>query len=291
MFGLSTVNLVIMWTGTGLLAVFLILFLVSLKHKNFFDPLSEDDYPLKEIYFIGYYIMEKTGYSYKSKKDRELRKELSVLYGEQYTEYYLRAVYAERVTFFIVLFLLGFVLYGLVNDITICIFLWALSFLAFYYFGIEPGNKVKRRSEDMMHDFTNVVSKLALFINAGMIMKEAWKEVANAEDTLIYQEMRIAVEEMKNGKSEGEALYTFGVRCMVPEIKKFTSTIVQGIQKGNAELSYMLQQQSKEVWNIKRQNIKRVGELAANKLMIPMFIMFAGILILVIVPVFTNMGV
>ncbi len=288
--GLSIVNLVVMGIGTGLLIIFLITFLLSLRHKELFDVLQEEEYPLKEIYCVGYYIMEKIDYSYKSKKDRELRKELSILYGTQYVEYYLRVVYAQRVTFFVCLFLLGFSMYGIANDITVSILLWGFAGLAFYYFGTEPKNKIKKRSESMMHDFTNVVSKLALFINAGMIMREAWEEVAKAEDTLIYQEMRIAVEEMSNGKSDTEALYSFGVRCMVPEIKKFTSTIVQGIQKGNTELSYMLQQQSKEVWNIKRQNIKRIGELAANKLMIPMFIMFAGILILVVVPVFGNIG-
>lgn len=288
--GLSTMDLVMMGIGTGLLVVFLLLFFLSLRHRELFDVLEEKDYPLKEIYCLGYYIMEKTGYSYKGKSDRKLRKELSVLYGEQYTEYYLRVVYAQRVTFFVCLLLLGFEMYGIANDIMVSVLIWGFAGLAFYYFGTEPSNKIKKRTEEMMKDFTNVVSKLALFINAGMIMREAWEEVAMAEDTLIYQEMRIAVEEMKNGRSEAEALYTFGMRCMVPEIKKFTSTIVQGIQKGNTELSYMLQQQSKEVWNMKRQNIKRVGELAANKLMIPMFIMFFGILILVVVPIFGNLG-
>lgn len=50
-----------------------------------------------------------------------------------------------------------------------------------------------------------------------------------------------------------------------------------------------LQQQSAEVWEQKKQIVKRKGEKAANSLMIPVFLMFGGILIMVIVPIFANL--
>jgi tight adherence protein C len=103
--------------------------------------------------------------------------------------------------------------------------------------------------------------------------------------------MQTTVNEMKNGVSEIDAMFNFGSRCIIPEIKKFTSTIVQGMVKGNSDLIIMLQEQSKEVWALKKQNVRRQGEKASSKLMIPMMLMFVGILIMVIVPVFANMGV
>ena len=53
----------------------------------------------------------------------------------------------------------------------------------------------------------------------------------------------------------------------------------------------MLQQQSSEIWEIRKQNVRREGEKAAGKLMIPIFIMFGGIMLMVIVPIFTNIGI
>jgi tight adherence protein C len=53
----------------------------------------------------------------------------------------------------------------------------------------------------------------------------------------------------------------------------------------------MLQDQSKEVWSAKKHSVKRQGEKAASKLLIPIMLMFIGILIMVIVPIFTNMGI
>ena len=134
------------------------------------------------------------------------------------------------------------------------------------------------------------MSKLALLTNAGLIMRDAWADVAYNGNTTLYKEMQISVDEMKNGVSETEAIYHFGNRCIIPEIKKFASTIIQGIEKGNSELTALLQEQSAETWNLKRQLVKREGEKASSKLLIPMFLMFMGILIMVIVPIFTNIG-
>ena len=143
----------------------------------------------------------------------------------------------------------------------------------------------------MIHDFSEVVSKLALLTNAGLILKEAWEVIAFEGEGVIYSEMQRAVEEMKNGVSDVDAIYSFGTRCMLPEIKKFTSTILQGITKGNRELSMMLQEQSKEVWQMKKQLVRREGEKASSKLLIPICIMFVGVLIMILVPIFTNLGV
>lgn len=48
-----------------------------------------------------------------------------------------------------------------------------------------------------MGDFSEVVSKLALLTNAGMILREAWELTANAGEGIFYEEMQTAVAEMK----------------------------------------------------------------------------------------------
>ncbi len=55
-------------------------------------------------------------------------------------------------------------------------------------------------------------------------------------------------------------------------------------------MTMMLMDQSKEVWGAKKQYVRRQGEKAASKLMIPICIMFIGILIMILVPIFTNLG-
>lgn len=276
--------------GATVLAAWLIFFFAGLKNASFFEVLDEKEYPLKEIYFVGYAVMQLTKYQYRSKNDRKLRKEISVLYGEKYADYYMRVIYAQKVTIAFTLAVLAVPMYGLANDILITGVMLMFSAVAYYYFGTTTEKKILKRSEDMLSDFSNVVSKLALLTNAGMIMREAWDEVAYTGDSELYIEMQKTVDEMKNGVSEVDALFNFGTRCIIPEIKKFTSTIVQGMVKGNSELIHMLQEQSSEVWAAKKQNVRRQGEKAASKLMIPILIMFLGILIMIIIPIFANMG-
>ena len=287
---LSLLDYIIFGFGFLILAAWIYFYLAGKKYEELFIGLEENDYPFKEIYFVGYAVMEKIRYQYKSKKDRSARKELSILYGDKYAEYFLRVVYAQRVTISFTLLALVAPLYGFANDILIVFVMLMFVGVAYYYFGTLSAEKIKKRSEQMLSDFSNVVSKLALLTNAGMIMHEAWEEVAFTGDSEIYKEMQTTVNQMNNGVSEIDAMFNFGSRCVVPEIKKFTSTIVQGLSKGNSELVMMLQEQSKEVWALKKQNVRRQGEKASSKLMLPMMIMFVGILIMVVVPIFANLG-
>lgn len=287
---LGIIDYIVIALGAISLIVWLFFYIKGKKYNVLFDVLEEDEYPLKEIYGIGYAVLETIKYQYKSKGDRKLRQELDVLYGSKYCDYYLRVVHSQQITMSMTILVIAFSLYGFSSEILALIVGLVFAGLAYYYFGTVTAKKILKRSEELLHDFSEVVSKLALLTNAGMILREAWQEVAYGGEGVIYTEMRIAVNEMNNGVSDVDAIYNFGTRCIIPEIKKFTSTIIQGITKGNSELSAMMQEQSKEVWQLKKQLVRREGEKAASKLLIPICIMFVGILVMILIPIFTNLG-
>ena len=290
MSALSTMDTIIMAAGAFSFVIWLVFFFAGLKYNSLFESLDEKEFPLKEIYGLGYGILEIAKYGYKSKGDRRLRQQLEILYGKKYSEYYLRVTHSQQITLSATLFVAAFAFYGLTTEVAAMLVVLVFAVLAYYYYGTLAGKKIEKRSEELLRDFSEVVSKLALLTNAGMILREAWSEIAFEGKGTIYDEMQLAVTEMNNGVSETDAIYSFGTRCVIPEIKKFTSTIVQGITKGNSELVSMLQEQSKEVWQMKKQLVRREGEKAASKLLIPICVMFIGILIMILVPIFTNLG-
>lgn len=291
MTGLDIADYLMIVLGGVSLIVWMVFYVKGLKHNSMFDVLEEKEFPFKEIYGLGYAVLELLKYNYKGKKDRKLRQQLDVLYGDKYCEYYLRVIHSQQITLAFTVFVLAFAFYGLTSELAACIVGFVFAGLAYYYFGTVTAKKILKRSDELLHDFSEVVSKLALLTNAGMILREAWQEVAFAGEGVIYTEMQIAVNDMNNGVSEIDAVYNFGTRCIIPEIKKFTSTIIQGMTKGNSELTAMLQEQSKEVWQLKKQLVRREGEKAASKLLIPICIMFIGILIMILIPIFANLGV
>lgn len=286
----SIQDLIIMLIGIIVLVIWIVLFFAGKKYNSIFEVLDDKEFRLKAMYGMGYFILEKLNFNYNSKKDRENRKALEILYDEKFADYYLRVYRCKQITFALLMVVLAFIFYGLSSEIFALVFCLALAGLGYYSFGNDPKKKIEERSDLLLSEFSEVVSKLALLTNAGMILREAWENVAESSSGLIYEEMKNAVIDMQNGISEIESIRRFGNRCMLPEIKKFTSTIIQGMTKGNKDLAIMLQKQSAEVWEIKRQIVKRKSAQADNKLLLPMGIMFIGIIVMIMVPIFTNLG-
>lgn len=278
--------------GAAVLLIWIVMYIRGHKNVGLFDRLPKEDYPLKEMYFVGFALLKCVKKNYKTEKDRRRRRQMAVLYSEKYAEYYLRAVYCKQVTMALLVLAFAAPMYCIAQgSMAIFVLTIAGAGVTFYYYGETTASKINKRGEEMLIDFPNVASKLALLINSGMILREAWERVATSGKGGLYLEMRRSVLLMRNGWSETDALFAFGQRCMLPEIKKFTSTLIQGAKKGNRELAMTMTRQSKEVWELKRQLVRRQGELANNKLMIPIFLTFIGILIMVIVPIFSNLGV
>lgn len=288
---ISIHSLVIMGIGTLVTIFFLIMLLTSGKYDMYLETLDSKEYPFFQLYGVGFRINDLIRMDFSRKSERKRRQYLALLKGDQLAEYYLRVNAAERTTFASLCIVASFILYGISQEIMILVILIGFGAIAYYYVSTIPEETVKKRTGAILDEFADVVSKLALLVNAGMILKEAWEMIAYSGEGELYDEMRLVCENINNGMSEIDAYTEFGTRCTAPEIKKFTSTIIQGVVKGNRELVEMIKMQSREMWNSKQHRVRQQGEKAASKLLIPTCIMFVGVLIMIIVPIFANLGV
>lgn len=100
--------------------------------------------------------------------------------------------------------------------------------------------------------------------------------------------MKRASEDMNNGFSDSDAIYRFGKASNSGEIKKFVSALLQSMEKGGAELTSFLANQSSELWKLKRQHMLQEGEKAATKLLAPIVLIFIGVMIIVITAAFAG---
>lgn len=264
-----------------------------LKDTNEFTPLikplSNKEFPLKELYLIGFSVLKTINYNFDSSNNKKKLLDISNVYGERFANYYFRVVKAQKITFSLsVLMIFSYISLFAANSILLIIGLF-LAIIVFFYLDLQVKDKIEKKEEELLRDFPDVLSKLTLLINAGMIMTEAWTKVSTTGNGRMYHEMTITIEEINNGVSEMTALINFGIRCGVTEIKKFTAILVQNLSKGNRELVDYLKQQSKESWETKKHIVRRQGEKASSKLMLPIGVMFIGILIMIAVPIFGNM--
>lgn len=253
------------------------------------ESIDETKYRYPELFCIGFAIMRFLKIDTSGKQARKRIKEIAEVQGKRYAEYYYYIINGAKWTYGLTVLVL-FALLGAMGNSGIALFFGlVLSILLMWYVDETMNDQLEQRRDDLLTDLPQMLSKLTLLVNSGMVMRDAWVKVAEGEDRILYQEMRITAQEMKNGVSDYEAYRNFADRCSIKEIRRFSSTMIQNMQKGNSEIAYFLKEMSDEMWEEKKHLVKRKGEAANSKLLIPTAMIFIGILILVMVPTFMNM--
>lgn len=254
------------------------------------QSINPKEYKYPELFCIGLALMRILKIDSKSKRSRKRIKEIAEVRGKRYAEYYFYIINAAKWTYGFTVLVFLILLGALGNSVFAVLMGPVLAVLLMWYVEELMNDKLEERRNELLADMPQMLSKLTLLVNSGMVVREAWKKVAYGGEREIYKEMQITVQEMQNGISELEAYRNFAERCSIKQIRRFSSTMIQNMQKGNAEISYFLKEMSDEMWEEKKHLVKRKGEAANSKLLIPMTMIFIGILIMVMLPAFMSMN-
>lgn len=225
--------------------------------------------------------------------ERKLNTKLSELNGGRYHRDRLRYYLAKK-TFCMIIAVFAVTLLGALMDkpdVEYGIFAAAALLLTFYLPDRTLNEKIRKRNFYIQYDFPDFLNKLVLLINAGMTVSRAWEKIVCDRKTMtpLYEELGATYLEIKNGKPEEAAYEDFARRCRVKEITKFVAAMIQNLKKGNGELVSLLKLQSNECWQLRKNMARRLGEEASTKLVLPLMIMFVGILIIVVLPAVMQM--
>lgn len=265
----------------------------SKKYEKTYGPIvssiDSEKYKYPELFTVGFALMSVLGIDSKSKSGRKRVKEISEVQGKRYAEYYFYVINAEKWTYGFTVLVLFCILGALGNEPAAVLLGGVMAFLVMWYIEELLNDKLEERRDELLADLPQVLSKLTLLVNSGMTLREAWKKVAFGGERVLYREMQAAVQDMQNGLSELEAYRGFADRCSIKQIRRFTSTVIQNMQKGTAEISYFLKEMSDEMWEEKKHLVKRKAEAANSKLLIPITMIFIGILGMIMVPAFLSM--
>lgn len=255
------------------------------RYDQIIDTIDSSTYRMPEIFFVGFRIMEMIGFDLKSEANRKKVKNMAEIYGKKYAEYYLYVMTGAQISYVVTILPIGILLAVIANEPIAMVFGIALAALAALYLSEEFKDKLNERRSELLMQFPQVLSKMTLLVNSGMVLREAWQKVAMSGTGILYTEMQYTSVELQNGITEWDAYYAFGERCALKEMKKFASVITQGLSKGSSELTMILKDMSDEMWETKRNLVKRKGEASASKLLGPTAMIFGGILIMIIAPI------
>lgn len=155
------------------------------------------------------------------------------------------------------------------------------------------------RNQQLLLEYPAFVSKLQLLICSGMSIRSAFlkmgKDYQNSlqkggKKKYVSEELLLALRKMENGMSEAEALDYFGRRCHLFCYKKLVSLIQQNLKRGTEGLRDALLNETKMAFEERKQTARKMGEEAGTKLLFPMMLMMAVVLIIIMVPAYFSFG-
>ena len=195
--------------------------------------------------------------------------------------------------------------------------LWKLTAIMAVMFIVVPyllesmtKSKVSDREKQLKLAYPEMIEKFVLLVNAGLPVKNAWIRITETEgekskannytdknylsknyrnNYYLIEEMLLTRRQMENGLSEEKAYELFGRRIGLLSYMKFCTLLVQNMKKGTADLIRILEYESADVFNERKENVKILGEEAGTKLLLPMMIMMVIIFAIIMYAAFAGM--
>lgn len=275
--------------GIAAMAIYIVLYLTgSKKYAGVVSAVRDDVFPLPDIFVVGLEIMDKFRIKARNPGIKK-RQKYAELFEKQFTDFYLMITTAAVISYIMLFLPLAFLFGAMTNEVILVILVLIVPVVLALYINMNIDNKLKDQHDEILLDYPNVLSKLALLINAGMMLREAWSAVAGSGSRKLYIEMQNVTKKINNGYSDIQAYEEMADACKLNEIKKFISIICQNTEKGSSELTHILRELSVDAWTLKKNVAKVKGDAASGKLLIPVAISFVTILIMIMVPIMSGM--
>lgn len=157
----------------------------------------------------------------------------------------------------------------------------------------------KKREEQMLLDYSEIVSKLVVFIGAGLPIRKSWERIVadyerkSKQSNLIryaYEEMKAVYYLMGRGMPEARAYAEFGNRCRILPYRKLAGLLEQNLKNGTDNLRSVLETEMRDAFEQRKTLAKRLGEEAGTKLLLPLFMMLIVVMVMITVPAFLSYG-
>ena len=170
--------------------------------------------------------------------------------------------------------------------------------LGLWSMDLDLRRAVTARERQLQLSYPQVVSKLVLYLGAGMSARSVFFKMAqeyldreSGEKAVAYEEICRTVRELESGVSEADAYIHFGKRCRERQYIKLASLLTQNLLRGNDRLLAALQEEAALALENRKAIARKLGEEAGTKLLVPMVMMLAVTLVMIMIPAYLGFSV
>lgn len=154
--------------------------------------------------------------------------------------------------------------------------------------------KLEKRKRELLKDYPDIVSKLIVFIGAGLSVRQSWEGIVKDYESenkekryakrYAYEEMSKSLARLKTGTQENIVYRDFGRSCLLRQYMKLASLLEQNRKSGISGLSTLLNMEAQSAWEERLNLAKREGEELNTKLLLPLFMMLLIVMMMIVVP-------
>lgn len=160
--------------------------------------------------------------------------------------------------------------------------------------------RLRERENSLQLDYSELVSKLVVYLGAGLSLRNAFSEISKhysfllehcaSENHPLYEELHSLLNQLKSNVGEGKAYLAFATRISLRPYNKLISLIEQNRKNGSKHLRLQLQVEMQEAFEMRKSTAKKLGEEAGTKLLFPLFMQLLIIMMIIIYPAMRSMG-
>ena len=186
------------------------------------------------------------------------------------------------------------------------------SYLIFPFLGVaaaaaiymQRGAKLKeerkKRETQLLLDYSELVSKLIVYLGAGFTVRNAFEQILIHFDALVengqhenrclYDELRILSRQLSRNIPESTVYADFARRINLKPYTKLISLIEQNRKNGSKNLRTLLSLEMEDAFEQRKTSAKRLGEEAGTRLLLPLFLQLGIVMAIVVVPAMTSLS-
>lgn len=283
---MSFTNILVCQSFASLLISFFIYAKNEIKDKN---KVNDKIFILKDSFVIGEFILSRFKSSFLIKSLIKLNlKCISDVFNVNEKLKKAQEITVAQISYFLIFLFISLVTTAVSENYKIIIYINLLSSILCVYIFLSFNNSKKQIRDEIDSALPSVYLKLTLLLSSGIILKNAWKEVAYSSDEKFYKLMQKADKEVENGESFSKALEELSKSTDNHEVRKFVLLILENIKKGGDNLRETFLLASGENFEMKKQKAKKKAIIADQRLLFPIILMFIGIVFMIIVPLFSD---
>lgn len=270
--------------------LFFVLYVKGKKYKSLCEPLSKKDFALKDLFLLGFGVLDIGKYQYGTSFDRKLRIKLRELYPVDYTDYYLRVYWAQSFTFLVIGIAFSGLLANALGPLGIVMGVGIGGLLFYYSFkGLEE--KIEKRHLKISLDMPDFTNKIIILSGAGLTIRDSLVKISKemSINTPLYEALDECVSAIDTGANDSQAFSRLTDKCNTPAMRRFCSVILQNLKFGGSEVIRALTDIATEQWNERKNASEKLAMEAETKLLFPMMLMLFAVIIVTITPAVLGM--